>query len=107
MLRQPSAHEIQQSVVFGRVAGILRKIIVREGVRVEAGSVVGLFEQQVPPALFAAGTGAEEQDTLSNPTQLPAGTVALFMPALSSTMTQGTITKWHKQEGDKIEASAH
>lgn len=78
----------------------------REGVRVNAGSVVGLFEQEVPSAGSGGGTGAEGQDTLSNPSQLPAGAVALFMPALSSTMTQGTITKWHKQEGDKIEASA-
>lgn len=35
--------------------------------------------------------------------QLPAGAVPLLMPALSSTMTQGTVSKWLREEGEKIE----
>lgn len=83
--------------------GVLRKILVREGVRVEAGSVVGLLEQETASAGAGEQAGTDEKSPVSNPGQLPAGAVALFMPALSSTMTQGTITKWHKEEGDKIE----
>ena len=28
----------------------------------------------------------------------------IFMPQLSDTMTEGTVVKWHKKEGDKIKA---
>lgn len=87
-------------------AGVLRKVLVREGVRVKPGSVVGLLDGATESAAASGGGEAQEAESVSNPGQLPAGTVALFMPALSSTMTQGTITKWHKEEGDKIEASA-
>ncbi len=31
-------------------------------------------------------------------------TTPILMPALSPTMTEGTITKWHKVEGDKVAA---
>lgn len=87
------------------LAGILRKILVREGVRVDAGSVVGILEEEAASAGVSNGSEVEEGESLSNPSQLTPGAVALFMPALSSTMTHGTITKWHKEEGDKIEAS--
>lgn len=83
--------------------GVLRKILVREGVRVDAGSVVGLLEGEAASAGVSDGSEAGEGEPLSNPSQLVPGVVALFMPALSSTMTHGTITKWHKEEGDKIE----
>lgn len=78
----------------------------REGVRVDTGSVVGILEQEGASAATGEQAATDEGESLSNPGRLPAGAVALFMPALSSTMTQGTITKWHKEEGDKIEASA-
>ncbi|KAL8435207.1 hypothetical protein ACSSS7_002628 [Eimeria intestinalis] len=83
--------------------GVLRKILVREGVRVEAGSVVGLLDHEAATEGETGSSGAEQTETVYNSAQLPAGAVALFMPALSSTMTHGTVTKWHKQEGDKIE----
>ncbi len=28
----------------------------------------------------------------------------ITMPQLSDTMTEGTVVKWHKQEGDKVKA---
>ncbi|KAL8439143.1 hypothetical protein Efla_000658 [Eimeria flavescens] len=82
--------------------GILRKILVREGVRVNAGSVVGLLDQEAAGDQTAANAESDQTAAASNSGQLPPGAVSLFMPALSSTMTQGTITKWHKQEGDKV-----
>jgi pyruvate dehydrogenase E2 component (dihydrolipoamide acetyltransferase) len=30
--------------------------------------------------------------------------ISILMPALSPTMTEGTIAKWHKKEGDKVES---
>ncbi|KAL8275739.1 hypothetical protein Esti_000302 [Eimeria stiedai] len=71
----------------------------------KAGSVVGLLDHEAAASGNGGGTGAQQNETVSNFAQLTAGAVALFMPALSSTMTHGTITKWHKQEGDKIEAN--
>ena len=30
--------------------------------------------------------------------------IAVLMPALSPTMTEGTLAKWHKNEGDSVKA---
>jgi len=35
---------------------------------------------------------------------LPGSATQVFMPALSSTMTEGKIVQWTKSEGDKISA---
>ncbi|KAL8454873.1 hypothetical protein Emag_001239 [Eimeria magna] len=87
--------------------GVLRKILVREGVRVEAGTVVGLLDHEATAKGDTGSTGAEQNETVSNPAQLTAGAVALFMPALSSTMTHGTVTKWHKQEDLHVTFDPH
>ena len=30
--------------------------------------------------------------------------IKVLMPALSPTMTEGTLAKWHKKEGDEVES---
>jgi pyruvate dehydrogenase E2 component (dihydrolipoamide acetyltransferase) len=35
---------------------------------------------------------------------IPAGVEIVRMPKLSDTMTEGTVVKWHKKEGDKVKA---
>ncbi|MBT7485581.1 MAG: biotin/lipoyl-binding protein, partial [Rhodospirillales bacterium] len=30
--------------------------------------------------------------------------ISILMPALSPTMTEGTLAKWHKKEGDTVES---
>ena len=41
---------------------------------------------------------------IADPPGEKAMTVEILMPALSPTMTEGTLAKWHKQEGDEIVA---
>ncbi|KAL8453199.1 hypothetical protein Emed_001069 [Eimeria media] len=56
--------------------GVLRKILVREGVRVEAGSVVGLLDHEAAAEGDSGSAGAEQKETtVSNSGQLPAGAV--------------------------------
>jgi len=59
----------------------------------------------------AAPAAADAAPAAAAPAAAPAGGAALpdsatqvFMPALSSTMTEGKIVQWTKSEGDKISA---
>lgn len=81
------------------LSGILEKILVGEGVRVQPGCVVARLSQNAD----STSSSAAQEDAVVNPGQMPGGTVSIFMPALSSTMTSGVVSSWLKKEGDKVE----
>ncbi len=45
----------------------------------------------------------EEKESITEPVKVPEGVEVIHMPRLSDTMTEGTIAKWNKKEGDTIE----
>lgn len=91
--------------VLGRLlsSGVLEKILVGEGVRVQPGSVVAHLSQSDVPQPQSPSSAQSDAEASSNPTQMPPGTVSIFMPALSSTMTSGVVSAWLKSEGDKVQ----
>ncbi|CBZ51367.1 pyruvate dehydrogenase E2 component, related [Neospora caninum Liverpool] len=83
--------------------GVLAHIAVREGVKVPVGSAVGYLAPSAAAAaafknagLFSSAAAAE------NPSTMPEGALEIFMPALSSTMTSGKVSKWNKAVGDVV-----
>lgn len=52
----------------------------------------------------AAPAAAAPAAAPSGGSALPDCAIPVFMPALSSTMTEGKIVQWTKSEGDKISA---
>ena len=64
-----------------------------------ANVVVGGAEHAAAAPAAAAPAAAP-----SGGSALPDSATAVFMPALSSTMTEGKIVQWTKSEGDKISA---
>ncbi|PFH36007.1 pyruvate dehydrogenase complex subunit PDH-E2 [Besnoitia besnoiti] len=86
--------------------GVLAHIAVGAGVSTSLGTVVGYlaadaesasaFKQQVSASPSSFG------EAIENPSRMPEGTQEIFMPALSSTMTSGKISKWNKAVGDEV-----
>ncbi|XP_053977827.1 dihydrolipoyllysine-residue acetyltransferase component of pyruvate dehydrogenase complex, mitochondrial-like [Hylaeus volcanicus] len=97
--------------------GVLAKIIVPEGTKdIKVGTLIALTVEpdedwkavEMPDTASAAPTvsapsvspGATAASVSAEP---PPGQNNISMPALSPTMTTGTIVKWLKKEGDEIE----
>lgn len=99
--------------------GILAKIIVPEGTKdIKVGTLIALTVEadedwksvEMPDSVSSAPAAAPSAP--SAPSAAPAASAAVepppgqnnvSMPALSPTMTSGTIVKWLKKEGDEIE----
>ncbi|XP_063989053.1 dihydrolipoyllysine-residue acetyltransferase component of pyruvate dehydrogenase complex, mitochondrial-like isoform X2 [Diachasmimorpha longicaudata] len=95
--------------------GTLAKILVPEGTKdIKVGTLIALTVEadedwksvempvgagapEAPPAAPAGSSGPVETEA-----EPPTGQVNVAMPALSPTMTSGTIVKWLKKEGDEI-----
>ena len=93
--------------------GFLAKIITGEGESAPVGDVVALIasEESEIAEIAANGDSADVVATTVTATEeaaAPAGysvpTTEVFMPALSSTMTEGKIVSWLKSEGEEISA---
>lgn len=90
--------------------GFLAKILVEEGDSALVGDTVALIASEEDEiAAVAAGGGAEAAPAAIEEAPAAAGgysveTTDIFMPALSSTMSEGKIVSWLKAPGDKIEA---
>ncbi|XP_017789048.1 PREDICTED: dihydrolipoyllysine-residue acetyltransferase component of pyruvate dehydrogenase complex, mitochondrial-like [Habropoda laboriosa] len=97
---------------------ILAKIIVAEGTKdIKVGTLIALTVEtdedwksvEIPDTVSAAPAAPSPAPTpagappASAPAEPPPGQNNVTMPALSPTMTTGTIVKWLKKEGDEIE----
>ncbi|XP_076767207.1 dihydrolipoyllysine-residue acetyltransferase component of pyruvate dehydrogenase complex [Xylocopa sonorina] len=100
---------------------ILAKIIVPEGTKdIKVGTLIALTVEtdqdwksvEMPdtvvaapatPPSTAAPPASVDAPSTGAPTPPPPGQTNVSMPALSPTMTSGTIVKWLKKEGDEIE----
>ncbi|XP_070154911.1 dihydrolipoyllysine-residue acetyltransferase component of pyruvate dehydrogenase complex [Polyergus mexicanus] len=96
--------------------GVLAKIIIPEGTKdIKVGTLIALTVEAdedwktvemsdkpmvTPPKITAA---APETPAVTKVEAPPSGQQYIPMPALSPTMTTGTIVKWLKQEGDEIQ----
>ncbi|KYN03303.1 Dihydrolipoyllysine-residue acetyltransferase [Cyphomyrmex costatus] len=97
--------------------GVMAKIIVPEGTKdIKVGTLIALTVEadedwktvEIPVArgLAEASSSAPSSTEANQPvtkTEPPPGQHNIAMPALSPTMTTGTIVKWLKQEGDEIQ----
>ncbi|XP_066591922.1 dihydrolipoyllysine-residue acetyltransferase component of pyruvate dehydrogenase complex-like [Prorops nasuta] len=93
--------------------GILAKIIIQEGAKdIKVGQLIALTVEpdedwksvELPsstsiPSAASVSVSSESTESATP----PPGQQNLAMPALSPTMTSGTIVKWLKKEGDEIE----
>ncbi|CAJ1949576.1 unnamed protein product [Cylindrotheca closterium] len=90
--------------------GFIAKIIVGEGEIAPVGEAVALIATSEDDiAAVAAGGVGETAAPAATEEAAPAGgesveTTEIFMPALSSTMSEGKVVEWLKKEGDYVEA---
>jgi pyruvate dehydrogenase E2 component (dihydrolipoamide acetyltransferase) len=103
--------------------GFIAKIIVGEGESTEVGNTVALMVEEesdiaaateapaddgaAAPAEPAAEAGEFNSSTnvvFENVEEIVEGAVEIFMPALSSTMSEGKIVSWLKDVGDEVSA---
>ncbi len=100
------------------VAGVLSEIKVPEGATVQVNTVVAVVAESgaavaaasapVPAAIpVAAGDGFEEPAAKSAPASSPTAPVSggtdVVMPQMGESIFEGTITKWLKKAGEKVE----
>ena len=77
------------------VSGVLKEIAVDEGATVDVGVRLASIDE---------GDGAAASDPLaaSGPPAAGGATVDVIMPQLGETVTEGTVTAWHKKVGDTV-----
>ncbi|XP_024881046.1 pyruvate dehydrogenase protein X component, mitochondrial-like [Temnothorax curvispinosus] len=96
--------------------GVMAKIIVPEGTKdIKVGTLIALTVEadedwktvEMPDSSSAQASSAAPSSAEPSPpvtsAEPPPGQQNIAMPALSPTMTTGTIMKWLKKEGDEIE----
>ncbi|KAH0954597.1 hypothetical protein HN011_002762 [Eciton burchellii] len=98
--------------------GILAKIIIPEGAKdIKIGTLIGLTveadedwkEIELPDTTKSLeapepeASASEQPSSASVTMEIPPGQQNILMPALSPTMTTGTIVKWLKKEGEEIQ----
>ncbi|KAL0113477.1 hypothetical protein PUN28_012556 [Cardiocondyla obscurior] len=96
--------------------GILAKIIISEGTKdIKVGTLIALTVEldedwktvEMPDSSSvqtpSAAPASSEQSSPAANIEPPPGQQNISMPALSPTMTSGTIIKWLKKEGDAVE----
>src|SRR5690242_20187947 len=110
-------------------AGVLTKILVAEDETVEVGAELAVIggdggdggapaaapEQDAEPAAEQAAEQPAEQESQPEPEPAPAASsqgdggggggegTPVTMPALGESVTEGTVTRWLKQEGEQVE----
>ncbi len=81
-------------------SGILAEIKVYEQETVPVGTVVALIETDITAEIKPKGSPVDlSTTTKGEDIQL----IDIVMPKMGESVTQGTIVKWHKKVGDKIE----
>ncbi|XP_020280697.1 dihydrolipoyllysine-residue acetyltransferase component 1 of pyruvate dehydrogenase complex, mitochondrial-like [Pseudomyrmex gracilis] len=95
--------------------GVLAKILISEGTKdIKVGTLIALTVEadedwktvEMPDTsaeTSAAAPAAAEPDAPAAAAEPPPGQQNIAMPALSPTMTTGTIVQWLKKEGDEIQ----
>jgi len=94
--------------------GVLAKIIVQaDSGSIKVGELIGLVAEdgedwrEVAAAPLAVEGSQPQTDQATSEPAVSGGSVAgtvVNMPSLSPTMTEGTIVKWYKKEGEALEA---
>jgi pyruvate/2-oxoglutarate dehydrogenase complex dihydrolipoamide acyltransferase (E2) component len=89
--------------------GFLAKIIVGEGEMAPVGQAVALIAATEAEIASVAAGGAATPAAAAPAAAVPSGgesieVTEIFMPALSSTMSEGKIVQWLKRVGDFVEA---
>ncbi len=81
-------------------SGILSEIKVFEQETVPVGTVVALIETDLTQEIKPQET---ETPSISSSQKIAGEVIEVVMPKMGESVTQGTIIKWHKKVGDKVE----
>ena len=81
------------------VAGVLTEIKVSEGSTVGVNTVVAVVAESGE----RQGTGNREQRSATAPVASTSGGTKIVMPQMGESIVEGTITKWLKKAGDRVE----
>jgi pyruvate dehydrogenase E2 component (dihydrolipoamide acetyltransferase) len=88
------------------VAGTLQEIKVEAGATVQVNAVVAVIGEagaQAAPAAAPAEAKAEPQAETPKADSAPSAATEVVMPQMGESIFEGTITKWLKKIGDKVE----
>lgn len=85
------------------VAGTLQEIKVEAGATVQVNAVVAVIGEAGEPAAPAATKAEESQPAAAAPAPTEEAGTDVVMPQMGESIFEGTITKWLKKVGDKIE----
>src|SRR6476661_7047486 len=93
-------------------AGVLTKIVVAEDETVAVGAELAVIGDAAEGTAGGGDSGQPEQPQQEAPPQQQAetppaddssgGGTSVTMPALGESVTEGTVTRWLKQEGDQV-----
>ncbi len=83
--------------------GVLADIKAFENETVEAGAVVAIIETDGEAAAEEVKSEQEKSKEESSTTQVGGELIDIPMPKMGESVMEGTIIKWHKKEGDKVE----
>lgn len=83
--------------------GVLADIKAFENETVEAGAVVAIIETNGEIAAEEVKSEQEKSKEESSTTQVGGELIDIPMPKMGESVMEGTIIKWHKKEGDKVE----
>jgi 2-oxoglutarate dehydrogenase E1 component len=93
--------------VSAQVAGLLDKVFVQAGQTVPVGTVLAELKTNGEGAgtrPVTAGTPAPPARTQPAPAAAPTQTVAITLPAMGESVTEGTVARWLKAVGDEVNA---
>ena len=90
------------------ISGVISEIIINEGETVEVGTVVARIESESNQIENKKDKAIEVEDKINvteNPQRILSGEniIEIAMPKMGESVMEGTIIKWHKKEGDKVE----
>lgn len=97
-----------ESEIPSPIGGVIVEILFKEGDTVDVQKLIAVIEDDASaaaskPAAKAAAPAAAPAAQASTPAASGGERFEIVMPQMGESITTGTITKWHKKVGDKIE----
>ncbi len=98
-----------ESEIPSPFSGKIVEILFEEGETIDVGVKIAAIDDDANAAVSSAPAAAAAPAPAATPAPAPAATASsdtledVVMPQMGESITNGTITKWHKQPGDMIE----
>jgi len=102
-----------ESEIPAPFAGKVVEVLYEEGETIDVGILIAVIDDDANAAVGSTAPAAPAQEVASAPAAAPAPAASapaagsdrmdIVMPQMGESITNGTITKWHKQPGDMVE----